>query len=179
MPIVDLLLWIGMAAGGLMILLMLASILGGLDLGGGDVDIDIEGDADPGLGIVKSALTFVSVASFTARAFMLNSSISNVLIIGASIIAGSLAVMILTVVLKLLLSNQETGNWNMSDAVGLPANVYIPIAKNGFGRVIVKINDADREINARSESGKALSTNTRVLVIDANEDHLTVVPVKD
>lgn len=179
MDIVNLLLWIGTAAGGLMILLMLASILGGVDLGEADVDIDLDGDADPGLGVVKSVLTFVSVSSFTARAIMLNSSISLIFIIGASIIAGCIAVMILAVLFRFLLSQQETGNWNMTDAVGLPANVYIPIKKNGFGRVIVKIDNADREINARGENGKAISTNTRVLVIDANEDHLTVVPVKE
>ena len=65
--IINVLFLIGTIAGGVLILLLLISIIGGMDIGG-DVDVDAGGDmdahgdadvSDGSLGILKTLLTFV------------------------------------------------------------------------------------------------------------------------
>jgi len=177
----NILLWTGMIAGGLLIILLLLSILSGFDLDG-DLDVghgvDGDGDADTGgLGIIKSGLTFFSIASFTARAIVLNSDWSWTIALTSGIIAGIIAIFILSQFFKLLLRQQEEGNYELWEAVGKTGRVYVPIPKNGTGRITIEINGVDRELPAKEESGKALSTNTKVMVTNTEDDCLVVVRI--
>lgn len=181
MDIVNVLLWAGTIAGGLMVLLLLVSMLSGVDMDfDGDFDFD-SGDADidgdingGGLGLVKSVLTFISVGSFTARAIALNSTWSWWMAMTAGVISGLAGVIILGMLLKLLLNQQEEGNYAFWDAEGKTGKVYVSIPKNGFGKVTVDINGAYRELPAKSDSGKAISSGKKVMVLKAEEDHLLV-----
>ena len=73
--IIDLLAWIGGITGSLLLIMLFSSIVLGSDF-----DIDFDADADGGsMGILKSILTFVSIASLTIRALALHSSFSWIL----------------------------------------------------------------------------------------------------
>jgi len=68
---ITILTWVSIIAGGILILMMLLSIIGGLDL---DLDVDIgstdvETDAG-GLGVIKGFLTFVSVSSWIIKVLL-------------------------------------------------------------------------------------------------------------
>jgi membrane protein implicated in regulation of membrane protease activity len=178
--ILNILLWTGMVAGGLLVLLLLLSILGGLDIGG-DVDVDTH-DADGSvdhapLGILKTVLTFVSVSAFTARAFLLNTSWSWLLVALTAAVAGAVAVLLLSLFFRWLLKNQEEGNWHMWQTEGKMGTVYVPIPARGKGRIRVRIDNSDREVNAKSRDGQAMATHDKVLVVEAREDFVLVVPV--
>lgn len=178
MDIVNILLWAGTIAGGLMVLLLLLSMLSGFDI---DSDIDFDsGDVDGdggGLGLVKSVLTFISVGSFTARAIALNSEWSWWMAMTAGVISGIAAIFILGMLLKLLLNQQEEGNYSFWDAEGKSGKVYVSIPKSGFGKVTVDINGAYRELPAKSESGKAIKSGKKIMVLKAEGDHLLVAEI--
>ena len=180
--LLNILLWTGMVAGGLLVLLLLMSVLSGLDLGG-DVDVHAhEGDGtidQAPLGILKTLLTFVSVGAFTARAFLLNTSWSWPLVTLWAIIAGSVAVLLLSWFFRWLLRNQEEGNWYMWQTEGKMGTVYVPIPAGGKGRIRIKVDQGDREVAAIARDGQAMATHDKVLVVEAKEDHVVVVPVKD
>jgi membrane protein implicated in regulation of membrane protease activity len=182
--IINILFFTGTIAGGLLILLLLISIIGGMDIGG-DVDVDAGGDfdahgdadiSDGSLGILKTLLTFVSVGAFTARAFLMNTAWSWTIVIITSIVAGAIAVLLLTWFFRWLLRNQEEGNWHIWQAEGKVGSVYVPIPSEGKGRIMVQIDETNREIAARSKDGEAMSTHQKVLVLEAKEDYVIVVP---
>jgi len=174
--LLNILFWIGTLAGGLMVLLLLLSIFSGMEIGG-DVDAVDDGDAGDGsFGIIKTLLTFVSVGAFTARAIFLNTSWSWALVILTSLIVGGLAVVVLSWFFRWLLKNQEEGNWHLWQAEGKVGSVYVPIPAQGKGRIIVKIDEANREIMAKSQNGQAMGTHDKVLIMEAKEDHVIVIP---
>ena len=183
--IINLLFWAGTIAGGLLILLLLISIIGGMDFdgdvdadAGGDMDAHADGSAtDAGLGLLKTLLTFISVGAFTARAIFLNTSWSWTLVILSSLIAGGVAVMLLTWFFRWLLRNQEEGTWHLWQAEGKMGTVYVPIPPDGKGRITVLIDEVNREIAARSENGRELGTHEKVMVVEAKEDYVIVSPL--
>ncbi len=182
--LLNILFWTGTIAGGLLIILLLISIFSGMEIGG-DIDIDAGGgdadvhaDASDGsLGLLKSLLTFISVGAFTARAIFMNTSWSWTLVIISALVAGALAVLLLTWFFRWLLRNQEEGTWHLWQAEGKEGNVYVPIPPGGKGRITVKIDMVDREIAARSEKDRTIGTHEKVLVLEAKEDHVLVMPL--
>lgn len=175
--IANILLWIGMISGGFLVLLLLISIVSGLDFDG-DVDFDTGGDADSdagGMGLIKSVLTLFSVGSFTARAVLLNSDWSWPVAITTGIIGGVVAIFLLTQLLRFLLKQQEEGNYQLWEAIDKTGKVYVPIPANGLGRITLELHGTFREIPARSATGKAIATNSEVLVTEAGEEYLLVV----
>lgn len=178
--LLNLLFWIGTIAGGLMIILLLISVIGGMEIGG---DVDVSTDAggsmdgtDGSLGIVKTLLTFISVGAFTARAIFLNTSWSWTLVILAALVSGAASVLLLGWFFRWLLKNQEEGNWQLWQAEGKTGSVYVPIPAEGKGRIQVQINDAVREIAAQSQDGRPLATHDKVLILEAKEDYVIVAP---
>lgn len=181
----NLLFWAGTLAGGLLILLLLISIFSGMEIGG-DVDVDAGGgdidaagvDAGAGsLGLLKTLLTFISVGAFTARAIFLNTSWSWALVALTALLAGAAAVLLLTWFFRWLLKNQEEGNWHLWQAEGKTGTVYVPIPAGGKGRVVVQIENANREVTAISQDGQAIGTHEKVLVVEAKEDLVVVTPL--
>ncbi|NNE27791.1 MAG: hypothetical protein HKN09_13175, partial [Saprospiraceae bacterium] len=66
---ITILTWVALIAGSFLILMMLLSVIGGLDL---DVDLgstDVDTDAG-GLGLIKGVLTFISVASWVMKVLL-------------------------------------------------------------------------------------------------------------
>lgn len=165
--------YIALVSGSILALLMLLSILGGLDL---DVDID-GGDTDVdagGLGLIKSGLTFITFASWVAY-IMLSASINPILTLFASLAVGALTVFILAWFLKFLLGLQSDVNWDFHQAQGKSAKVYLKIPKDGKGIIQVDINGVTREINALSSENKEISTGSEVLVLEVEDEIAKVV----
>lgn len=168
--IADILAWIGGICGVALMIMLLFSIFSGSDL---DIDLETEADGE-GFGIVKSILTFVAIASLTIRAVALHSSWSWTYAILTGIVAGLLAVFVLILLFRFLLQQQEDGSWKMWQAEGKTGIVYVPIPTRGVGKVVITINGADREIEAKTREGHALATGTKILVTEAKKNYLIV-----
>ncbi len=169
----EILMWVSFISGGLLILLMLLSLLGGLDL---DVDF---GDADidsGGLGLLKGGLTFISVCSWVVR-LVLDTSSSITVAIVSGFLSGIIGVLILSWLFRILLRNQEEVNWDPDMAVGNTGKVYLKIPKGGSGIVKVKIHGAIRELKAVSQEDE-IPTGAEIYVNDYDGTHAVVTTVK-
>ncbi|MEM6772943.1 MAG: hypothetical protein AAF597_20355 [Bacteroidota bacterium] len=161
--------YIAFFTGGLLVVLLLLSIIGGMDF---DLDFDMDVDAG-GLGIVKAVLTFVSIGTWTAKAFLATQeSPVTAILVGAA--AGAVAVFIVSRFLRFLLSQQSNVNWTPLDALAEQGKVYLPIPADGEGVVTVRIAGTQRELKARSAAGTRLGTGTTIVVEDVQDGVLIV-----
>jgi len=154
----DILLYTSLFTGSLLVLLLLLSLIGGLDL---DIDVDFDSG---GLGYIKSGLTFISIGTWVVKIVLVTSE-SPWLAALAGLAAGGAAVFILSMFLKFLLSNQSFVNWSSEDAINLSGKVYLKIPKNGTGIIQVDINGATRELKAKTINQKEIKTGAIVEVI--------------
>ena len=150
--------YIALISGGILVLLLLLSLLSGLDL-----DLDFDTDAGGGLGAVKGVLTFFSVGAWVVRLVLLTET-NPVLafIVGGA--AGAVGVWILSLILKLLLSQQINVNWSPDEAIMEQGTVYLRIPAGGEGIVRVTIKGTKRELKARSEATEDIPTGASVQV---------------
>lgn len=162
---IEILNYIAFFTGGLLVILLLLSLLGGLDL-------DLDADAG-GLGVVKAVLTFISIGTWTTKAFLVTQENPAISIL-VGVAAGAVAVFLVSRFLRFLLSQQSNVNWTPTDALAEQAKVYLPIPASGEGVVTVRIRGTQREIKARSAAGTRLSTGTVVVVEDVEDGVLIV-----
>ena len=168
----DLLTYTSLIAGGLLVLLLLMSILGGLDL---DLDVgtDTDTESGSGLGIIKSILTFLSVGCWVIKILLVNEkNVWFAVVIG--IVAGIVALMFLSYLLKLLLKNEENVNWEMDDSLFQQGEVYLKIPEGGSGLVNVNIKGATRELKAKSRDNIEIKTGDRIRVVGVEEEFVLV-----
>ena len=171
---ISILTWISIFAGALLVLLLLISIIGGLDI---DVDIDTGGTdigADSGgVGILKGFLTFISVGSWVAK-ICLDTGQGSFLATVIAICCGILAFVILNYLFKYLLKNEESVNWKMEDTIFQKGEVYLRIPEGGEGIVIIDVKGARREFKAKSFTSEALSTGTPIVVMEIEGEKVVV-----
>ncbi len=160
--------YISIFAGGLLLILMLLSILGGLDL---DLDVDSGGaDVDSGgLGVIKSGLTFLTFSSWVAN-IMLSAAMNPWLTLVVSLAVGIVTVLILSYFIRLLLKLQSNVNWEFHQAAGKSGKVYLKIPKDGTGLIQVNINGVTRELKATSEDSNEIPTGAEVLILEVEEE---------
>ncbi len=165
---ITILTYISIVAGGLLVLMLLLSMISGLDL---DAELDL--DADGGAGWLKSGLTFISVGAWTVRVILLADFNLYVAIIGGGV-AGAISIYLLSLVVRLLLRQESNVNFSIQEAVWQSGKVYLRIPAAGEGLVNVDIRGGRRQFKARSADGEVLPTGTRIRV-ESVEDGVAVV----
>lgn len=154
----DVLLYISMITGGILLLSLLLSLFSGLDL---DMDVDV--DDGGGMGYFKGGLTFISFASYVVRSVLISSD-NWILAIILGVVVGGVAVGLLSWFLRWLLRNQEVVNYKLSDAVYKQGKVYLKIPTEGTGIVHVNIGGVNREMKAATDDKEAIPTGATILV---------------
>jgi len=167
MTLLDILFWISVFAGGLLVVLMLLSLLGGADL---DIDLDTETDADAGFGIVKSSLTLLSVGSWTAK-IIIASGVNLLWAIIGGALAGLLVTLIFIWLFKFFMNQQKEVNWHINSALGQVGKVYLRIPAEGTGIVHVDLGGTNRDIKAISIDNVLIPTGADVKIIEVYDDH--------
>jgi len=174
---IEVLLWVSLISGGILVLLMIVSLVGGLDL---DVDVDLDGggDADSsagGIGLVKGALTFISVSTWVMKMMMTSSNGNVGIALIVALISGALAFWILNKLFVTLLSNEENVNFNINDALHANGEVYLRVPESGgSGIVNVEVKGAIRELKAKSAASIEIPTGTPIVIVDIDGEFALV-----
>ena len=173
MAFTDVLFWISIFSGGLLILLLLMSLVGGLDL---DMDVDAGGDSDssPGFGPLKSGLTIISVGAWVTKIFLAKGVSISLAVLGG-LAGGLVAMVVFMLMFKFFLSQEKEVNWSVQDAVGKRASVYLKIPSEGNGLVHVNLGGTKRQLSAKSEGSLSFATGSEVLVIDKEVSDTLIV----
>lgn len=174
---ITVLLYVAATSAGLLVLLLLLSLLGGLDLDldlGGSVDMDADAG---GLGAIKGLLAFLGAGSWVVRIALLADQ-HPIAAYAAGVVAGIVVVFLLQALLRWLLRNQVNTNWHPHQALHQEAKVYlrIPGDTSGTGLIRVSVNGADRELKARTHYALDIPTGARVLVESMEDDLAVVIP---
>ncbi len=171
MTIVDILFWISVFAGGLLVILLLLSIAGGSEL---DVDLDADADTDAGFGAVKSSLTVLSVGSWTAK-IIIASGVNLLWALIGGAVAGLLVAAAFVWLFKFFMSQQKEVNWHINSALGQIGKVYLRIPVDGTGIVHVNLGGTNRDIKANSIDNVLIPTGAEVEIIEVHDDHIVSV----
>jgi len=150
---------------------------------GGDADFDMDVSADLGTDVSHGGaghdfkvLSLQTLSAFfmgggwmglaAYRLLDLSPFLSSLIAVGAGLGVGWMLVALLRATLNL----QNSGNIELSDAVGLVGVVYvqIPEAGAGGGRVKLVIHQRSREYNAAQTGDEPIPTGTRVRVASTN-----------
>lgn len=159
--------YISIISGGILIAMLLLSLVSGLDL-----DIDL-GDGEDGGGILKPTLVFFSVGAYIVRGFLMAES-NPVIALFAGILSGAIAVFILSLVFKWVLSQQENVNWSIKDAVYQKGKTYLKIPTDGSGIIQIDINGVTRELKAKTNDKSDIPTGKEVQVEKIDGDYAIV-----
>ena len=142
----------------------------------GDFDLD---DADAGFAVLslRSLLAFGMFMGYTGVAVIRQGG-GWIIALFAGTAAGILAAWLAWRLLRVILRLQSSGTLDLQNAIGQTGEVHlqIPAQSNGIGKVMVEVQGALRELDARSESD-SIPTGTSILVVGlADDDTLFVQP---
>ena len=140
--------WTALIGGGLLVLQLLATLLGG--------DSDVDGDADFGAdspdGVGLSFRTAVAFLTFFGLGGMiaLSAGFSPAVSLGLACLAGALAFWLVGLAMYQVSRLRSSGNVDIANAVGVEAKVYltIPAERAGEGRVTVPIQGRSMQYKA-------------------------------
>jgi membrane protein implicated in regulation of membrane protease activity len=156
---------------------------GGVD--GGDVDFDVDGDFDPGMGHGDSdvgfhILSLLGLSSFFMMFGLVGLALYRQNKVGVSLsalgaaIGGLISIWIISRIFKGASKLQSSGTLQTKDAIGSTGTVYMNIPEGGTGRVSINFNNHLREFDATEKNGKSVDTGTAVRVVDVRARILVI-----
>lgn len=174
---------------GMMVLGMDDGLLEGADAGGVDVDMDVDGVDSDGqtdshglwffemisLRTLAAAATFFGLVGGGANSMGMPTGVS----IALACLAGYGAMYSVYWAFKQIFKLETSGNTDIYNAIGKPAEVYVPIApsKERAGKVTLALQGRTVEYQALTESDQPLSTGSKVMVMDVlSADTVLVAP---
>lgn len=122
----------------------------------------------------RGAMMFFAVGGWSALAVSMGDSVFWAVVAG--VLAGALADFIYALLLKSMSKLQESGTIDMTNAIGLFGEVYIPVPgdRAGAGRVNVELQGKLCELEAVTNESEPIKTGTRVIIRDVDGDTLIV-----
>ncbi|MCK5130369.1 MAG: hypothetical protein KAQ68_10980 [Clostridiales bacterium] len=156
-----------------------------------DVDeFDIDADTDPAVNAVqmqaasfrfftvRGIVAFFSIFGWTGLT-LYETSLSTVLIILISLVAGFVAMFVIGLMFYGVKRLQSSGNIKSSNAIGLPAETYIPIppSRTGKGKVMVNVQQRLTEFDAMTDENEKIKTGTTTIIV-GNAGNILIVKRK-
>lgn len=141
-----------------------------------------EDGIDPGLRIftVRGLVAFFAVGGWIGIA-LIDQGLQIVTASLLALAAGTLALLFVAWLFKVLLHLQSSGNVDIANATGKTGNVYlrIPGGGRGSGKVTLTIQERTREFDAVTENGQELPTGSEVIVTGYRGSVLIVRPLNE
>lgn len=125
----------------------------GLDTDGGDISSDYEfqsaADHAGGLRVftVRGIVAFLAIFGWTGVA-ALDMGAEPPIAFVAAFIAGTLALLIVVVIIRSSMKLQQSGNLDLQNAIGQIGEVYLTIPKGGRGKITLIIQERYIEMDA-------------------------------
>ena len=149
-----------------------------------DFEIGVDTDTDSGFQLdsdftilsVRSIIAFFTFFGWTG-VLVLNAGGGTWKAIGFASLSGLIAMFIVGYMMYVFSKLGESGTFNTQEAIYNTGEVYlsIPAAKNGYGKVHLKVRGSLKEMDAITEGNQPLPNGLSVRIIDVLDDNLLVV----
>lgn len=153
-------------------------------IGGGDADMDSDMsdmDADDAGGgfqffTFKSVTAFFTIFGWTGVT-CLDNGLSNMVTLFIAILAGAAMMAVTSLLFFWMAKLAQSGTLRISNAIGVVAEVYLPIGANRSrsGKVQIKVQGSLRELEAITDSEEDLPTKSLVKVVEVVSGELLLV----
>ena len=163
-------------------ILLIQTVLLFFGIGDGEADgdgaeIDVP-DGDDGLMLfsLRSIIAMLCVGGWSGIVLE-ETSLPPVAVIILSVVIGLAALVGMSLLIRLILRLQSSGNIQLSNAIGKTGQVYltIPAAGQGNGKVNLTIQDTFTEVNAITRENTAIKTGEVVRIVATDETGMLVV----
>jgi len=162
------------------------------DIDGDDVDVGADNPANEAgsygnspsilrIFTIRGIVAFFALGGWAGLA-ALSAGIPILWSIQIAVLCGAAALLLASVVIRLALRMQDSGNINIKNALSLIGDVYItiPPSRKNFGKVTMVLQERFVELDAVTDSESEIRPNTKVEVIGfAGKDCLVVRPVSE
>lgn len=145
-------------------------------MGDSDMSIDHDGGIDQGFFTIKNLIAFFTIFGWTGIA-MINGGMSKGVTIGVALAAGIAVVLMMMFLFRSMSKLKQSGTLQIKNAVGVVAETYlvIPSARNGFGKVHIKIQGSLHELQAITDDANDIATGRLVKVTGIVNDSILLV----
>ena len=125
---------------------------------------------------VRGVIAFFAIGGWAGLA-ALTAGVPTIWSVQIALIAGAAALLLASIVLRIALKMQSSGNINLRNAISCTADVYItiPPSRSGTGKVTMLLQERFVELDAVTDSESALRTNTKVDVVGVRDENCLVV----
>jgi membrane protein implicated in regulation of membrane protease activity len=144
-----------------------------------DLDADFDGDfhhvdAPFELFTFRNLINFLLGFGWTGVAFY--GKFNDAILVILAFVVGMIFVAIFFVIIKQILKLQEDNTFNINNALGKTAQVYmnIPANKNGSGKVQLSVNGSFHELEAITEGENSINSGENVKVVKVENQILFV-----
>lgn len=161
-----------------MVIQLILVLIGGDPDGGLDFDVDL--DADGGVGFqfftVKNLTGFFTLFGWVSIA-CIDSELSIGLSLFLGLVAGTLMMVAMAALFLSISKLAEDGTMQLKKAVGMQAEVYLPIPANqgGTGKVQFTFQGSYKEIDAQTTEAKTLATGSIVKITGIINNSILIV----
>lgn len=161
------------------LVLMLVGV-GGADADGPGMEVSHDvahADSDVAFQIlsVQGITAFVMVFGFAGFAMSRGSGFGAFPSLGVALVAGVGAMWLVAKTFALFRKMQSSGTLNLNNAVGQTGRIYLSVKPDAPGKIEVAVQGRLQIFDATSETGEALPTDTRVVVVRVESQNVMVV----
>ncbi|MBT3241794.1 MAG: hypothetical protein HN352_01510 [Bacteroidetes bacterium] len=144
---------------------------------GGDVDMNVEGDAGMGFQFItlKNLIAFFTIFAWTGIASV-EAGFSTALCILISSVSGFLMMIIMASIIYFMGKLADDGTLRLTNAKGKIGSVYltIPPSRKGFGKVQISVQGL-RTLDAMTDHNEEIKTGAVVEVVDIFNNEIIIV----
>ena len=127
---------------------------------------------------IRGLVAMFSVGGWLGIA-MIDLGVSNAISVIIAFVGGFLALILVALVLKLMLSLQQGGNIDPKNAIAKTAKVYltIPASRKGTGKVTFTLQERFVEMDAVTDFTQDIKTDSMVQIVSVTDNCLVVRPL--
>ncbi len=151
---------------------------GALDGGGDDLDYAADGAAGLRIFTVRGLVAMFAIGGWLGMASV-DLGANEIVAVLVAVLSGVFALLLVAYLIHLMLKLQENGNLEARNAVAHTARVYItvPPRRRGIGKVMLTVQERLVEMDAVTDYGEELRTDSMVQVVSVSDNILVVRPV--
>lgn len=149
---------------------------GDVTTGDADMAVDHDGGIDYGFFTIKNFIAFFTIFGWTGIALS-KGDVSKPITIVVALLAGLAVVSVMVLIMRSMNRLRQSGTFQISQSLHKTAETYlfIPAARNGFGKVHIRVQGSLRELKAVTDDTGDIPTGKLVKVTGIIDENILLV----